>query len=54
MAEVFFLVFNIGCAVSNNKVQMIVCRFFAGLGGSAPLAVSLTPSPILYTPPNLL
>lgn len=39
LANLFFLVFNIGCAVSRNKVQMIVCRFFAGLGGSAPLAV---------------
>lgn len=40
LANLFFLVFNIGCAVSQTKVQMIVCRFFAGLGGSAPLAVS--------------
>ncbi|KAJ5110416.1 hypothetical protein N7532_000951 [Penicillium argentinense] len=39
LANLFFLVFNIGCAVSQTKVQMIVCRFFAGLGGSAPLAV---------------
>lgn len=39
LANLVFLVFNIGCAVSQNKVQMIVCRFFAGLGGSAPLAV---------------
>lgn len=39
LANLFFLVFNVGCAVSQNKVQMIVCRFFAGLGGSAPLAV---------------
>ncbi|KAJ5375921.1 hypothetical protein N7509_012807 [Penicillium cosmopolitanum] len=39
LSNLFFLVFNIGCAVSQTKVQMIVCRFFAGLGGSAPLAV---------------
>ncbi|KAF3012528.1 hypothetical protein E8E15_002967 [Penicillium rubens] len=39
LANLFFLVFNIGCAVSQTKVQMIVCRFFAGLGGSAPLAI---------------
>jgi MFS family permease len=52
LSNLFFLVFNIGCAVSKNKVQMIVCRFFAGLGGSAPLAVSLTPSTIPYTLPN--
>ncbi|KAJ5550609.1 hypothetical protein N7535_001447 [Penicillium sp. DV-2018c] len=39
LANLFFLVFNIGCAVSQTKVQIIVCRFFAGLGGSAPLAI---------------
>lgn len=44
LANLFFLVFNIGCAVSQTKVQMIVCRFFAGLGGSAPLAVSQDPA----------
>lgn len=43
LSNLFFLVFNIGCAVSQTKVQMIVCRFFAGLGGSAPLAVSFLP-----------
>lgn len=48
LANLFFLVFNIGCAVSQTKVQMIVCRFFAGLGGSAPLAVSQA----LRTPPE--
>jgi len=40
LSNLFFLVFNIGCAVSKTTVQMIVCRFLAGLGGSAPLAVS--------------
>ncbi|KAJ5118393.1 hypothetical protein N7526_010030 [Penicillium atrosanguineum] len=39
LANLFFLVFNIGCGVSQTSTQMIVCRFFAGLGGSAPLAV---------------
>ncbi|KAL3477168.1 MFS general substrate transporter [Aspergillus californicus] len=39
LSNLFYLVFNIGCAVSQTKAQMIVCRFFAGLGGSAPLAV---------------
>ncbi|KAL4883964.1 major facilitator superfamily domain-containing protein [Aspergillus karnatakaensis] len=39
LSNLFYLVFNIGCAVSQTKVQMIVCRFFSGLGGSAPLAV---------------
>ncbi|KAF3401926.1 Efflux pump vrtL [Penicillium rolfsii] len=39
LANLFFLVFNIGCGVAQTKTQLIVCRFFAGLGGSAPLAV---------------
>ena len=44
LANLFYLVFNIGCGVSQTTAQMIVCRFFAGLGGSAPLAVSVTGS----------
>ncbi|KAL4945091.1 hypothetical protein BDV06DRAFT_55394 [Aspergillus oleicola] len=39
LANLFYLVFNIACGVSQTKTQMIVCRFFSGLGGSAPLAV---------------
>lgn len=39
LSNLFFLVFNLGCGVSQTTVQMIICRFFAGLGGSAPLAV---------------
>lgn len=39
LANLFYLVFNIGCAVSQTSTQMIICRFFSGLGGSAPLAV---------------
>ncbi|KAJ5999425.1 MFS multidrug transporter [Penicillium sp. IBT 35674x] len=39
LANLFFLVFNIGCGFANTTTQMIVCRFFAGLGGSAPLAI---------------
>lgn len=41
LANLFFLVFNIGCAVSKTTTQLLVCRFFAGLGGSAPLAVGI-------------
>lgn len=44
LANLLYLVFNIGCGVSQTKVQMIVCRFFAGLGGSAPLAVGNLPA----------
>lgn len=46
-ANMFYLVFNIACGFAQNKVQMIVCRFFAGLGGSAPLAVRVLASNIL-------
>lgn len=42
LANLVYLVFNIGCAVSQTTTQLIVCRFFSGLGGSAPLAVSAT------------
>lgn len=44
LANLFFLVFNIGCGFANTTTQMIVCRFFAGLGGSAPLAVRTSSS----------
>ena len=37
-----FLVFNLGCGFSQNKTQLIICRLFAGIGGSAPLAVWFT------------
>jgi MFS family permease len=40
LANLFFLIFNIACGVSQTATQMIVFRFLAGLGGSAPLAVS--------------
>ncbi|KAL2830310.1 major facilitator superfamily domain-containing protein [Aspergillus cavernicola] len=39
LSNLFYLIFNIACGVSQTKTQMIVFRFFAGLGGSAPLAV---------------
>lgn len=32
-------VFNIACSRAQTKTQMLVFRFFAGLGGSAPLAI---------------
>ncbi|KAL4782730.1 major facilitator superfamily domain-containing protein [Aspergillus varians] len=39
LANLFYLVFNIACGVSQTKAQMIIFRFLSGLGGSAPLAV---------------
>ncbi|KAI0782991.1 MFS polyamine transporter [Abortiporus biennis] len=39
LANLFFLVWNLACGFAQTKVQLIVFRFFAGLGGSAPLSV---------------
>lgn len=38
LSNLFFLAFNIGCGFAQTKGQMIAFRFFAGLGGSAPLS----------------
>ena len=37
--NVMFIAFNLGCGASQSSVQLTVLRFFAGLGGSAPLAI---------------
>ncbi|SPO24007.1 related to MFS multidrug transporter [Ustilago trichophora] len=37
--NIMFIAFNLGCGASQSSAQMTVLRFFAGLGGSAPLAV---------------
>ncbi|EED19393.1 MFS multidrug transporter, putative [Talaromyces stipitatus ATCC 10500] len=39
LANLFYLIFNIACGVSQTKAQMIVFRFLSGLGGSAPLSI---------------
>ncbi|EXL70539.1 hypothetical protein FOPG_13659 [Fusarium oxysporum f. sp. conglutinans race 2 54008] len=39
ISNLWFLCFNLGCALSQNKSSMIAFRFLAGIGGSAPLAV---------------
>lgn len=33
--------FNIGCAFSKNATQMCILRFFAGVGGCAPICIGL-------------
>ncbi|OJA12250.1 hypothetical protein AZE42_04087 [Rhizopogon vesiculosus] len=38
LANLFFLAFNIGCALSPNTATFIVFRLLAGLAGSAPMA----------------
>jgi MFS family permease len=39
LANLWFLVWNLGCAFAQDKGQIIAFRLMAGLGGSAPLAV---------------
>lgn len=39
VTNLVFLFFNLGCGFAKTKAQIIVFRFFAGLGGSAPLAI---------------
>lgn len=38
LANLFFLVFNLVCGFARTGAQMLVFRFLAGLGGSAPLS----------------
>lgn len=45
ISNLFFLVFNTACGGCTSGGQMIAFRFLAGLGGSAPLAVSHHPVP---------
>lgn len=35
--------FNLGCGFAQNKTELMVLRFMAGLGGGAPLAVRVSP-----------
>lgn len=41
LSNLFYLVFNLACGFCHTATQLSVCRFFAGLGGSAPLAVCI-------------
>ncbi|KAG5982414.1 hypothetical protein E4U55_001921 [Claviceps digitariae] len=38
-SNLVFLLFNLGCGLARTESQMLACRFLAGIGGSAPLAV---------------
>lgn len=38
LANLFFLIFNLVCGFARTEAQMLVFRFLAGLGGSAPLS----------------
>lgn len=39
LSNIFYLFFNLGCGLCHTSSQLIVFRFFAGFGGSAPLAI---------------
>ncbi|KAJ3904032.1 MFS polyamine transporter [Lentinula edodes] len=38
-ANLFYLVWNLVCGFAQNTTQLLVFRFLAGLGGSAPLSI---------------
>ncbi|KAJ3200434.1 hypothetical protein HDU83_005652 [Entophlyctis luteolus] len=35
-----FIIFNTACALAQTKEQLLIFRFFAGLGGSAPITIA--------------
>ncbi|KAK2040827.1 MFS general substrate transporter [Colletotrichum somersetense] len=39
LTNLLYMCFNLGCGLARTKGQIIAFRFFAGLGGSAPLAI---------------
>ncbi|EFX02800.1 major facilitator superfamily transporter multidrug resistance [Grosmannia clavigera kw1407] len=39
VANVIFILFNLGCGLAQTRGQMMALRFLAGLSGSAPLAL---------------
>ncbi|KAF2177040.1 MFS general substrate transporter [Zopfia rhizophila CBS 207.26] len=39
LANLFYLAWNLGCGFAQSSGQLMVFRFFSGLGGSAPLAI---------------
>ena len=39
LSNIFFIIFNLACGFAQTRVQLTIFRFFAGLGGSTPLAI---------------
>ncbi|KAJ3917217.1 MFS polyamine transporter [Lentinula edodes] len=39
LGNAFFLVWNFSCGFAQNQTQLIIFRFLAGIGGSAPLTI---------------
>ncbi|KAJ3136573.1 hypothetical protein HK100_001515 [Physocladia obscura] len=40
LSMAFFTIFNAACGAAQSKTQMLLFRFMAGIGGSAPVAIS--------------
>ena len=40
IANILFLVFNLGCGFAQTSAQLIALRFLSGIGGSAPQSVN--------------
>ena len=40
LSNMFYIAWNLGCGFAQNKTELFVFRFFAGIGGSAPLSVA--------------
>lgn len=49
-SNLMYLFFNLGCGLAQTKTQLIIFRFLAGLGGSAPLAIGGGVLSDLFTP----
>lgn len=39
VSNVVFIAFLVGCALSKNVAQFMICRFFAGFAGGTPMAL---------------
>ncbi|KAL3250624.1 hypothetical protein ABHI18_011097 [Aspergillus niger] len=50
LAGLLYLFFNLGCGLAQSTAQMVIFRFLAGLGGSAPLAIGNGVLSDLFTP----
>ena len=38
-SNILYFAFNLGCGFAKNGPQIYICRFFAGFGGSAMIAL---------------
>jgi multidrug resistance protein len=50
ISNVVFLAFNTGCGFTTTGPQLIACRLFGGIGGSAPLAIGPAILADLFSP----